>query len=364
MQPVYLDHAATSAPKSAAVIARVEQYLKEEAISIGRGGYRRAIQLEQEITQGRSRLARLLGAESSREIIFTGSGTAALNQVLFGLQLRGGHVVRTALEHNSVLRPLAELERKGKISCTVIPPEQNGQIDPDRFRAAFRPETVLACCVQASNVTGLLQPVKPICRAARERGIATLIDASQAVGHIPVNVQEIGCDFLAAPCHKGLRALTGTGFLYLRSGRETRLEPRLFGGTGHQSELKYQPEEMPDRFESGTHNVPGLLSLCAALSNEEDKLILREAEQTAGLLKQLLTQLERLPNLAVIHPKAPLQERIGVVSFQIPGQDPRMIAAILDEYGQIEVRAGLHCSPETHQVLGTFQQGGTVRVSM
>ncbi len=361
---IYLDHAATSAPKPSQVTERVCRYFREEGLSAGRGSYARAEKMGREISVARTALSVLLRAESPERIIFTHSGTEALNLAIQGILRPGDHVVTSVLEHNSVLRPLAALEERGMIDVSYVEPNDAGLIEPEAIQNAMRPETKLVAIVHVSNVLGTIQPVREICELARQKGAFSLVDASQSVGHLPVNVKQIGCDLLAAPAHKGLLAPLGTGFLYVRSGMEKELQPLLFGGTGTKSESPRQPDELPERYESGSLNVPGLLGLAAALETVTPEFVEQESSRQAELTTQLLEGLREIPGVKIYPELAPLENRIGVVSLSVGENDPRVIGTILDEHFQIEVRTGFHCAPKTHQWLETTALGGAVRLSV
>ncbi|HBN75592.1 MAG TPA: hypothetical protein DD473_07205 [Planctomycetaceae bacterium] len=362
-KPIYLDHAATSAPKPERVARRVHDYLLYEGISAGRGGYERAMQVGREIENGRARLANLLNAESASRIVFTGGGTEALNLALLGFLGEGDHVVVSTLEHNSVLRPLNMLETKRGVRLSYVHPDEQGIVAAEKLMAACRPETKLICCLHASNVTGIIQPIEELCRLARRHNVSTLIDAAQTVGHLPIDLQKIDCDFLAAPCHKGLQTPLGTGFLYLRPGMEQHVLPLQFGGTGTQSELATQPVELPVRYESGSLAVPALLGLSAALSEISNETIREEFEKRKRLSIKCLQELAEIESV-IIYPQSYSEDnRIDVISFNLRNQDPRIVGTILDQHFQIEVRTGFHCAPLVHEDLGTTELGGTIRVS-
>jgi len=363
-KPIYLDHAATSAPKPPAVAERLHRYFAEEGLSAGRGSYRRSEQIGREIAAARGAIASLIGAEAPQRIIFTSGGTESLNLVILGLLRPGDHVIATELEHNSVLRPLAWLQQERGVEVTHVTPDANGQIAPATVEAAIRPETRLICCVQASNVIGTRQPVAEIGKIARERGVLTLIDAAQTLGHLPIDVGELGCDFLAAPGHKGLLGPLGTGILYIAPGLEKQLQPLVYGGTGTQSELAEQPAELPGKFESGSLNVPGLLGLAAALETVTPEFVSAEAERQQGLTTRLVEKLAAISGVTIHLANAPSENRIGVVSLSVGDQDPRIVETILDSSFGIEVRSGFHCAPLAHAWLGTKEVGGTVRLSL
>lgn len=363
-KPIYLDHAATSAPKPERVARRVHDYLLNESLSAGRGGYERAMQIGREIENGRALLAKLLNAESASRIVFTGGGTEALNIALLGFLQQGDHVVVSTLEHNSVLRPLNMLETKRGVRLSYVHTDEQGIVAAEKLIAACLPETKLICCLHASNVTGVIQPIEELCRRARTLNIATLIDAAQTVGHLPIDLQSIDCDFLAAPCHKGLQAPLGSGFLYLRPEMEEHVLPLHLGGTGTQSELATQPVELPAKYESGSLAVPALLGLSAALCEITNESIRQDFEKRKQLSKWCLDGLAEIESV-IIYPRSLSEHnRIDVISFNLQNQDPRIVGTILDQHFQIEVRTGFHCAPLVHEDLGTTELGGTIRVSL
>jgi cysteine desulfurase family protein len=314
-------------------------------------------------------VARLLGVDDPSRVIFAASGTDALNLALHGLLQAGDHVVTTVLEHNSVLRPLSHLAQEREVAVTHVACGPNGRIDPDDVRRALRNETALVAVTHASNVTGLVQPVAEIGRLARERAALLLVDAAQTLGHFPFSVGALHADLLAAPGHKGLLGPLGTGLLYIRPGLEHRLRPTRQGGTGSQSELLRQPAELPDRYEPGNHNVPGLAGLGAALAWLEQRGLEAVARHERELRTSLIERLAAAPGVTLYggaegrtsSDAAP--EAVGVVSLNLAGYDPQELAAILDATHGVQARAGLHCAPLAHEALGTLSAGGTLRLS-
>lgn len=360
---IYLDNAATSWPKPDAVYAAVDAYQRESGVAVGRGATRRGMELQRTVDRCRTRVARLLGAESPERIAFTFNGTDGLNLALHGLIRPGDHVITTVMEHNSVLRPLRTLQERCGIGVTYVEADRDGLVNPLDFRKVLRPSTRAIVLVHASNVTGAIQPADEIGSIVRERGILLVLDAAQSAGHLPINVQDLNADVLACSGHKGLLGPLGTGLVYLRPGVEEQLQPLRQGGTGSKSEDDRQPEQLPDRYESGNHNAPGLVGLEAALAWIEERGVdaLRRHEQE--LTGALLDGLRGISGVRIFGPDAPAA-RTGVVSVQIDGYDPQMAAAVLDEHFGIEVRAGLHCAPRAHRAIGSFERGGTVRLSV
>lgn len=360
---VYLDHAATSFPKPPGVYDAMDQYHRQSGVAVGRGAYRQAIEVQAEVDRCRQRVAQLLNAENPRQVIFTFNGTDSLNLAIHGILRPGAHVITSVLEHNSVLRPLRELERDGQIELTLVPAGRDGIVNPDEFRQALRPATRLIALTQASNVTGVIQPCAEIGQIARSAGVVYLIDAAQSAGHLPIDVRALSADLLAFPGHKALLGPLGTGILYIRPGLESDLRSLRQGGTGTRSEDEQQPESLPDKYEAGNHNAPGLIGLAAAMR--------WRAEQTAGaieaherqLVEHLLTGLQAIPGIELHGPQV-ADGRVGVVSLSVADQDPQVVATLLDQVAQVQVRSGLHCAPGAHRALGTLERGGTVRLSV
>jgi cysteine desulfurase/selenocysteine lyase len=360
---IYLDNAATSYPKPESVYAAVDHYQRHIGVAIGRGAYREAMTAQRTLDQCRQSAARLLGAESPHRIVFTLNGTDSLNMALLGVCRPGDHVITTEFEHNSVLRPLRWLKDHRGLDVTVLCPQPSGQIDPRQVRSQIRPTTRLVAVQQASNVTGVIQPIDEICAIAREANVLTLVDAAQSAGHLPIDLSQLPIDLLACPGHKGLLGPLGTGLLYVRSGVEQAVTPYRLGGTGTQSEDDRQPDAMPDRFEAGNHNAPGLAGLAAGLAFLEERTVTALQHAEAEITAQLVQGLREIPGVTVYGHQAAVPS-VGVVSFNIAGFAPHEAASILDESFGIQARAGLHCAPGVHRFLGTFENGGTIRFSV
>lgn len=363
MARIYLDNAATSWPKPETVYAACDRYLRQLGAPVGRSAYRHAAEVEQIVQSARRRLAQRLHAPGPERIVFTFNGTDALNLAIHGLLRPGDHVVTTVTEHNSVLRPLRELQRRHGVQVTLVPCDGQGRVAADEFARALRDQTRLAVLCHASNVTGALQPAAEIAAACRQAGIPLLLDAAQSAGHVPIDVQAMQLDLVAAPGHKGLLGPLGTGFLYIRPGLEDQLLSLRQGGTGSVSQQDMQPDWLPDKYESGNHNAPGLVGLAAALEFLEAQGD-QHRQGEVELTRHLLAGLSEIPGIRVYGPADDPTARVGVVSFTLPGYDPQELAAMLDAAAGIQVRAGLHCAPRMHEALGTLEGGGTVRISL
>jgi len=366
---LYLDHAATSWPKSPDVLAAMHDYAVDFGATAGRGGYRSAQSAGQIIAQTRRDVARLVGAGAATEISFHASGTAALNAALFGFLKPGDHVVTTACEHNSVLRPLEALRVRDAVDLSIVPCDRNGSVATPEVVAALRSDTRLVAVTHVSNVTGAVQPIEDIAKALTDHPAALLVDAAQSLGWIPIDVS-IGIDFLAAPTHKAIGGPFGTAILFARTARHEQISPTLFGGTGSSTPSLAMPEMMPGKLEAGNLNVPAIAALRVAVSIHRAKT-LREgaslAEAATSLGRQLHHGLRDIDGVTIFgKPSA-----VPVVSFRVAGYTPAEVASILDAEFSIEVRSGLHCAALIHRHLDPddIPSGvdedlpGTVRVS-
>ena len=358
---IYLDNAATSWPKPAAVYEAVDHYQRHVGVAAGRGSYQEAENVARTIQRARTNIAKLAGASSGNQIVFTSNCTDSLNLVLHGLLRADDHVITSVAEHNSVLRPLATLKSDRHVATTQVRTDSQGRIDLDELRSAMTAKTKLIALTHASNVTGTLQPIAEVGRLAQEHEVRFLVDAAQTLGHVPIDVTSWQVDFLAAPGHKGLLGPLGTGLLYIAPGLEAELSSMRQGGTGTQSERAEQPEQLPAKYESGNLNVPGLVGLDAGVSYvQEHGLDRKTAPQSlAKLLVEQLSSIRRVRWYGT----ADTGRGVGIVSFTVEGYDASEVASMLETAGRVQVRAGLHCAPEMHRALGTLAVGGTVRVS-
>lgn len=359
---IYLDNAATSWPKPDAVYQAVDEYQRANGAAAGRGVYRSAQAAERIVSQCRKRVADFLGVKSPQQIIFTLNGTDSLNLAIHGILRPGDHVVTSVCEHNSVLRPLHALRSAdSSISYDTVGCNGEGIIDAEEVRRAIKSNTRLLAFTHASNVTGALQPIREIGLIAKERGILFLVDAAQSLGHLPLDVNDLGCHLLAAPGHKGLLGPLGTGMLYVAPGVEVDLQPIRQGGTGTRSDETEQPASLPDRYESGNLNVPGIAGLNAGVAWLQQRGLAAIHQHELELRHLLMSELRQIPSITVYGP-SDCTLSLGVVSFNIAGFDPQEVAAALDAAAGLELRAGLHCAPLMHAAIGTAPVG-TVRAS-
>jgi len=310
------------------------------------------------VFETREAVATLLGVADSSRVVFTHSATEALNLAVSGLLSPGDHVVTTTVEHNSLVRPLHAASGRG-VEVTSVAADRRGFVTPDAVAAAMRPNTRLVALSHCSNVTGALQPVEEIGAEVKKRGALLLVDAAQSAGMIPLDAPALGIDLLAAPGHKGLLGPQGTGILYVAEG--TELTPLMVGGTGVHSSDEEQPAAMPERYESGTLNTPGIAGLGAGVAFIARTGISAIRERETSLVRQILEGLAGMRRVTVHGPAAD-EPRGSVVSFSATDMDPQTIGFCLDHDHDISVRVGLHCAPSAHRTIGTYPTG-TVRVS-
>lgn len=358
MTSIYLDNAATSFPKPESVHRAYDRTIREIGASPGRGGYGASIQGARLLYGVRETVATFFGVSDPSRVIFTHGATESINTVLYGMLRGGDRVVTTSMEHNAVVRPLTHLTSQG-VSVTWVNANRNGVVSLDEFHLAVSRGARLAVVNGASNVTGTIQPIATMAEICRRYGVPFLVDASQMAGTIPIHMERDGIDMLAAPAHKGLLGHPGTGILILSGDRLP--DPLVRGGTGSRSSDPDQPSELPDRFESGTPNLPGIASLGAGIDFIRETGIDTIRRHELSLCRQLREGIASIDGVRVHGPPDP-ESAGSVVSFTHDRHDPSLIGARLDQEYGIAVRTGLHCAPLAHRTVGTWPEG-TVRVS-
>jgi cysteine desulfurase family protein len=357
---IYLDNAATTFPKPESVYQAVDDFNRTVGANPGRSGYPTARAASKIVAETRGLLAQLFHVQNPNQIVFTANATEAINLGLKGLLKTGDHVVTTVTEHNSMLRPLRSLEESQGIEVSRVQCDGNGHVDPEDVYTAIRPNTKLVCITHASNVTGTIHDIKAISDLIHENDMLLMVDAAQTAGCVPIDIQEMDIDLLAFTGHKGLYGPQGTGGLYIRPGLEVK--PYREGGTGSESSSDRQPQIMPDLFEGGTLNTPGIAGLGAGVRFvlETGVEIIHEHEK--ALIQRLI---ERL--LAVkggrVYGSTGVEARVAVVSFTVKDLPPLNLAHLLASGFNIATRSGLHCAPLIHHYIGTAETG-SVRASM
>ena len=364
MKKIYLDQASTASPKAPHVADTVYQYLSGIPVNVGRGGYQEAYSAEEIIYDTREQLCRLFHFSQPRNVIFTPNITTSLNILLKGLLRPGDHVLVSSMEHNAVMRPLTQLRACG-VRFDRIPCSRTGDLDLSSVTDMLRPETKAIVCLHASNVCGTILPIHALGQICRKHHLYFILDSAQTAGILPIDMEDCCIDALAFTGHKGLRGPQGTGGFLIRDELVSQITPLLSGGTGSISHTEEIPDFMPDRFEPGTPNIPGILGLHAALDDLEkqdlEKRFRHETELTGHFLDGLRTLDPDGEHIRIIGHRQ-TENRCAVVSIQTLSEDMAKIAFLLDsEYG-IMTRVGLHCAPAAHRTLGTWP-AGTIRFS-
>lgn len=359
---IYFDNAATTWPKPPAVKAAMSHFLDEIGANPGRAGHRLAVDAGRVLYDTREAVAALFNAPDPLQIAFAPNVTFALNQALHGLLRPGDHVITSAMEHNSVMRPLRVLQAQG-LSLTVIPCQTNGTLDPDHVEAALQSNTTMIVLNHASNVIGTVLPIADVGQIARQHSVLLLVDTAQTAGAYPLDMQADAIDLLAFTGHKALFGPTGTGGLIVGERVDpNRFRPLLQGGTGSHSEHETQPDFLPDQLESGTPNVVGIAGLQASINWIMERGVEAIRSHDFELTKRLLEGLQAIDGVTVYGTKDATRQT-ATVSFSVCGVDPSTIGLRLDEEYNIMCRVGLHCAPAAHRTIGTFP-GGTVRFGM
>ncbi len=349
---IYLDNAATSYPKPPNTIPCLTDYLEKAAGNPGRSGHRLSIAASEEIYQTRAAVASFIGCDKMENIIFTQNATHALNTIIRARIQPGEHVLISDLEHNSVYRPIWRLARDGIISFDIF--SHTGDICSN-IENLIRPNTSMLICTHVSNVSGYEMPVSQIASICQKNKIYFIIDASQSVGHHPLDVKQLNCDALCAPGHKGLLGLQGSGFLYVRENEGLR--DVFQGGSGAHSLSPDMPEYLPDRFEAGTLPTPAILTMGLGIKYILERDILQIEKHELKLSLLMHTHLSEIPSVKLYS-----KPNSGIVAFHIENKSSDHVAELLDRKG-IYVRGGYHCAPLAHRSLQTLEHG-IVRISI
>lgn len=360
MNTVYLDNAATSFPKPEGVSTAMKAYMEQVGATINRSVYGRAQDAGLVTLQLRERLKRLFHfPEPVTHVILTPGATWGLNMAIKGFLKPGDHCIVSSMEHNAVMRPLLQLEG---VSFDRIPCNREGLLNPGDIEALIRPNTRLLVMAHGSNVCGSVQDAKAVGEICAKHGIAFVLDAAQTAGHYPVDFEAFRLSALCVPGHKGLLGPSGIGGLLMTDKFAKMLDPIVAGGTGSASDSEYLPEYLPDRFESGTPNLPGIYGWEAALRFVEATGVDALRNHEMALCKRFLEGLEKIEG-AVLCGTKDLNRRVGVISVDFENQDNAEAAFRLETEFGILTRCGLHCAPSAHKALDTFPRG-TVRFSL
>lgn len=364
MNRIYLDQASTSFPKAPGVAQAMVDYLTMNGVNVNRGCYSSAYSAEEVIYETRQLLAELFHFSKCKNVIFTPNVTTSLNFILKGFLKPGDHILVSAMEHNAVMRPVVQLASLG-ISFDRIPCRTDGSMILEKVEELIRPETKAIVTLHASNVCGTRMPLDALGEICQRHQLYFVVDSAQTAGIVPINMDKMHIDALAFTGHKGLRGPQGTGGFLVSQELAEQMEPLISGGTGSVSHTEEIPDFMPDRFEAGTPNLPGIYGLHEALLYLKTHSLQAINEKELSLTGYFLEQLQALDDTGRhirIIGKKDLTDRNAVVSIQTPEIDMSQVAWQLDnEYG-VMTRVGLHCAPNAHKTLGTYP-AGTIRFS-
>ena len=364
MNRIYLDQASTSFPKAPGVAQAMMDYLTMNGVNVNRGCYSSAYSAEEVIYETRQLLAELFHFSKCKNVIFTPNVTTSLNFILKGFLKPGDHILVSAMEHNAVMRPVVQLASSG-ISFDRIPCRTDGSMILEKVEELILPETKAIVTLHASNVCGTRMPLDALGEICQRHQLYFVVDSAQTAGIVPINMDKMHIDALAFTGHKGLRGPQGTGGFLVSQELAEQMEPLISGGTGSVSHTEEIPDFMPDRFESGTPNLPGIYGLHEALLFLKTHSLQAINEKELSLTGYFLEQLQALDDTGRhirIIGKKDLTDRNAVVSIQTPEIDMSQVAWQLDnEYG-VMTRVGLHCAPNAHKTLGTYP-AGTIRFS-
>lgn len=355
---IYLDNAATSYPKPPQVAERMFEYVSSVGATINRSVYASAQEAGLVTLQLRERLARLLGyGGRPNHVVLTSGCTMSLNMVIRGWLNPGDHCIVSAMEHNAVMRPIMDLG----VEFDRIPCDKDGFLDSKSILPLIKPNTKLLIMTHGSNVTGAVQDAETVGKICREYGIPFVLDAAQTAGHVPIDFDRFGCSAMAVPAHKGLLGPSGIGALILTPEFAKKLRPFMTGGTGSASHTEVQPEFMPDKFEPGTPNLPGIYGWEAALSFLEEKTVDAVRAHDLRCMTRFLDGMKKISGIRLVGTQD-VSGRVGVFALDFPGRDNALVGEQLEREFGIMTRCGLHCAPNAHKTVGTWPQG-VVRLS-
>ncbi len=363
MEKLYLDNAATTFPKPPAVAQAVYDYMTGSGANINRGCYGTAYAVEEQVLETRQLLCELFNGPDCRNVIFTKNITESLNVLLKGFLKPGDHVLTTSMEHNAVMRPLVQLEKTG-VSFTRLPCDRWGRLDTGAMERHLRPNTRLLVMTHASNVCGTILPIAEVGQFCRAHELRFFVDSAQTAGVLPLDMDACHIDALAFTGHKGLLGPQGVGGFLLTDELSQALTPLLSGGTGSVSHTEEVPAFLPDRFEPGTMNLPGILGLRQGLLFLKERGIDAIFRHETALARQFTGGLAPLEEAGLVRILAAGggAEQVGVVSLQTLTMDMAQAAFELDSRFGIMTRVGLHCAPAAHKTLGSFP-AGSIRFS-
>lgn len=365
MDRVYFDQASTSFPKGIGVIEAMVKFMSDIGTNLNRGTYQDANYTARIVYETREQLCRYFDFESihdmAKNVIFTQSITYAMNFILKGFLKNGDHVLVSSMEHNAIMRPLIQLQKMSNISFDRIPCSEEGELLFDEIEMLVKKNTKAIIMTHGSNVCGTLMPIERVGKLARSLGVKFIVDSAQTAGVFPISMKHMNIDALAFTGHKGLLGPQGIGGFLVADDMAAQMESIITGGTGSISDTEDTPDFLPDKFEAGTLNIPGIMGLHRSLSYLEEIGIDNIREKEMKLTKAFLEGVSQIKELRVIGKKS-FDDRCAVVSLQCLSMDEAILAFTLENKYNIITRVGMHCAPNAHKTLGTYPKG-TIRFS-
>lgn len=356
---IYLDNAATTFPKPESVYKAIDDCMRNHCANPGRSGHKMAMESARIVEDTRDLVAKLFNIKNPMDVVYTFNATDSLNLAIKGFLHSGDHVITTTMEHNSVLRPIMELEKIG-VEHTFVKADSEGRVDPKDIESAIKGNTKMIAIIHASNVVGTLIDIDSIGKIAKKHNICYLVDASQSAGIYEIDVESMNIDMLAMPGHKGLLGPQGTGILYVNGS--IKLDSQRQGGTGSRSAEIVQPDLYPDKYESGTHNTPGIAGLGAGVEFLLETGIENIRNHEEELAQYMIDEILKIDGITLYGPKS-AKERAAVIALNIRDLDSGEVTFRLDREFDIATRSGIHCAPLAHESIGTIKQGA-VRFSL
>ena len=355
---VYADNSATSFPLAPGVSDAMKFFLDEIGCNINRGGYESSYNIALEILNTRKLVCELFNFDNPRNVVFTPSLTYSINIILQGILKSGDHVITSSMEHNAVMRPLHELSQKG-ITYSIAKCSNDGSLDPEHIAELITDKTKAVVLLHASNVNGTVLPINDVAKICTKQNIKLVVDAAQTAGVLNIDMSNI--DALAFTAHKGLLGPQGLGGFVIKDDLVAQINPLITGGTGSSSHEIIQPSLMPDKFESGTMNIPAIIGLKVALEYIKSIGVRTIFTKEMKLTEKFITEIKQIDNVKIIGKQNNI-DRVAAISLNFKNIDNAKVANILDSEYSIMTRCGLHCAPNAHKTLGTYPHG-TIRFS-
>lgn len=354
---VYIDNAATSFPKPESVYDSVLDCMKRYCANPGRGSHKLSLECEMKILDTRQRISELFNIDNMMNLIFTNNTTEGLNMAIKGVLKSGDHVITTSIEHNSVYRPLRKLTEIG-VEVSIVSVDEKGYVNLEELQKNIKTNSKALIINHGSNVLGTVQDIEKIGRIAKRNNLVFIVDVAQTAGVFNIDVKKMNIDIMAFPGHKCLYGPQGIGGLYIRES--IKIDTFKEGGTGSNSNIMEQPDFMPDKFESGTLNTPGIVGLGAGINFISNIGVNEIRRHDQELALYLTSELQKLPYI-IMYGEDDCEKKCPVVSFNIDGYDSSEVGEFLNNK-DIYLRTGYHCAPIIHNIIGT-KNLGTVRAS-